>query len=199
MNDKIDKVKYLKRVIIASWVALAICFAIKMFGGNLFEIICKNETFVAVCAYKDTHLWLDYIMSGLYCFVSLYFYSLAILQRSKYKIWELILVIITVLGGTAIKIWSYEYGWLFDIWQIGLLPMILLGKKWKEYWKILLAFALLLVFQVVSMITKGATPEEIYNNSIIGMMYSFDVLIMTLLYYGYANLIKSKKGVKDNE
>lgn len=199
MTDKIDEVKYLKRMIIGAWVALLICFAIKMLGGNFFEIICKNETFVAICAYKDTHLWLDYIMSGAYCFVSLYFYSLAILQRSKYKIWELILVIITVLGGTAIKIWSYEYGWLFDIWQIGLLPMILLGKKWKEYWKILLAFALLLVFQVVSMITKGATPEEIYNNSIIGMLYSFDVLIMTLLYYGYANLIKSKKGVKDNE
>lgn len=199
MTDKIDEVKYLKRMIIGAWVALLICFAIKMLGGNFFEIICKNETFVAICAYKDTHLWLDYIMSGAYCFVSLYFYSLAILQRSKYKIWELILVIITVLGGTAIKIWSYEYGWLFDIWQIGLLPMILLGKKWKEYWKILLAFALLPVFQVVSMITKGATPEEIYNNSIIGMLYSFDVLIMTLLYYGYANLIKSKKGVKDNE
>ncbi len=199
MNDKIDKVKYLKRVIIASWVALAICFAIKMFGGNLFEIICKNEAFVAVCAYKDTHLWLDYIMSGLYCFVSLYFYSLAILQESKYKLWQLIVVIVTVLVGTAIKIWSYDYGWFFDIWQFGLLHVVFLWKRWKEYWKILLAFVLTLVFQVVSMVAKGTTPEAIYNNSIIGMIYSFDVLIMILLYYGYANLIKSKKGVKANE
>jgi len=199
MNCNIDKIKYLKRVIIASWVALAVCFVIKMFGGNLFEIICNNEAFIKVCEYKDTHLWLDYIMSGLYCFVSVYFFTLAILQRNRYKIWELILVIITVLGGTAIKIWCFEYGIIFDIWQVILLPAILIGKDWKSYWKIILANVLLILFQVISMFTKGTTPQEIYNNSIIGMIYSFDVLIMTLLYYGYANLIKSKKGVKDNE
>ena len=199
MNNKIDKVKYLKRVIIASWVALAICFAIKLCGGALFDIICKNEAFIAVCEYKDTHVWLDYIMSGLYCFVSLYFFTLAILQRSKYKLWELIVIIVTVLGGTAIKIWSYDYGFIFDIWQFILMPIVFLGKKWKEYWKILLANALLIIFQIISMFVKGTTPEAIYNNSIIGMIYSFDVLIMTLLYYGYANLIKSKKEVKANE
>ena len=47
--EKLDKERYLKRVIIVCWIALAICFGIKLFGGNLFEIMCNNENFIKVC------------------------------------------------------------------------------------------------------------------------------------------------------
>ena len=89
--DKIDTAKYLQRVITVSWIALIVCFIIKLFGGNLFEIVCTNENFIKVCKYADTHLWAYYSIGAVYCFISLYFFILAILQRTKYKKWELCL------------------------------------------------------------------------------------------------------------
>ena len=41
--EKLDKEKYLKRVIIVCWIALGLCFGIKLFGGNLFEIMCRKQ------------------------------------------------------------------------------------------------------------------------------------------------------------
>ena len=71
--EKLDKERYLKRVIIVCWIALAICFGIKLFGGNLFEIMCSNENFIKVCNYADNHFWADVLISGVICYIQLYF------------------------------------------------------------------------------------------------------------------------------
>ena len=62
MEQKLNKEKYIKRVIIVCWVALAICFVIKLFGGNFFQIICENETFIAICEFCDNNWWASYII-----------------------------------------------------------------------------------------------------------------------------------------
>ena len=101
--EKLDKTKYLKRVIIVCWIALAICFGIKLFGGNLFEIMCNNENFIKVCEYADNHFWAYYLINALYCFVSLYFFTLAICGKKSFRKWELLVVIATVIVGTLVK------------------------------------------------------------------------------------------------
>ena len=55
MEEKLNKQKFIKRVIIGAWITLALCFVIKLFGGNFFNIICENENFIAVCNYADNH------------------------------------------------------------------------------------------------------------------------------------------------
>lgn len=199
MSDKLDVKKYLRRVIIVCWIALIVCVIIKLFGANLFEIVCKNDTFNTVCAYADTHIWADYLISAVYCFVSLYFFTLAILQERKFKAWQLSIVIVTVLVGTAVKIWSVIGGWIFDIWQFIGMQILFLGKKYKQYWKIPLAIVLLAVFQLISMFVKNIDLGTTLGDSIlIGAIFSIDVLIMIILYYGYANVIKIKKEKKEN-
>lgn len=191
--DKIDKVKYLKRVIIICWVALAVCFCIKLFGGNLFEIMCENENFIAICNYADTHLWAYYLIGALQCFISLYFFTLAILQRTKYKKWELILLIITVLVGSAVKMLSSTFGFIFDIWQVVIMPMVFLGKNYKKYWKVGLANILLMTFQLASIYIKNINTIILGEGILIGTIFSIDVWLMLLLYFAYSN-IKSDKG-----
>ena len=40
-KDKYNRV--IKRSIILCWIALAICFIVKIFGGNFFEIVVHND------------------------------------------------------------------------------------------------------------------------------------------------------------
>lgn len=199
MSEKLDVKKYLHRVIIACWIALIVCLIIKLFGANIFEIVCKNETFNTVCAYADTHLWANYLISALYCFVSLYFFTLAILQERKFEAWQLSIVVITVLIGTAVKIWNATAGLIFDVWQFIGMPMLFLGKQWKSYWKIILANILLFGFQAISMITKNIDFGILGNSVLIGIIFSIDVLIMVILYYAFANIIKINKQNKEKQ
>ena len=53
----VDKARLLRRVIIISWISLALCFVIKIFGGNFFEIICENPNYKALCEYADNNFW----------------------------------------------------------------------------------------------------------------------------------------------
>lgn len=198
MEQKLDKKKYLQRVIIVSWIALIICFVIKLFGGNLFEIVCTNETFIAICDYADTHLWANYLISALYCFISLYFFTLAIMQKTKYKAWQLIILILTVLGGTALKIWNSTYGLYFDIWQFIIMPAIFLSKQFKKYLNIIIANVSLIVFQLISMYVKDIEIGTILGDSVlVGTIYSIDILLMVILYFAYVNIISKDNNHKD--
>lgn len=191
MEEKLNKKKYLQKVIILSWIALSVCFIIKLFGGNIFQIACNNQNFITICNYADTHLWLNYIISVVYSFISLYFFILAILQRTKYKPWELGIVLLSVLVATAIKVfWNSTAGFIFDIWTVIIMPMIFLGKNYKFYCKIILANLLLMTFQIISMITKNINISILGDTLLIDMIFSIDVLIMLILYFGYANSVK---------
>lgn len=192
-DERLDKKKYLQRVIIVSWIGLVICSVIKLFGANAFEIVCTNKTFIAVCNYADTHLWAKYVIGATYCFISLYFFILAILQRTQYKAWQVPIFIITVLVGTGIKIWNPKIGLIFDVWQFIVMPILFLGKQWKSYWKVALANVLLFVFQAVSMYAKNLNFGVLGDSVLVGAIYSIDVFLMLILYFAYANLINLKK------
>lgn len=192
--ERLDKETYLKRVIVVCWIALAICFGIKLFGGNLFEIMCENENFIMVCKFAETHFWLNYILNFIYCFISLYLFSLAICGRLKYKKWELYVAIATVLIGTIAKSFNVVLGLLFDIWQGIIFPCLMSIKTPKRHIYVFPANIMLFVFQAVSMFVKSVDGFVIPSNEIlIGMIYSIDVFIMLGLYYLYSNISNFKK------
>ena len=192
--EKLDKERYLKRVIVVCWIALAICFGIKLFGGNLFEIMCSNENFIKVCNYADNNWWAYFLMGSTYCLVSIYFFTLAICQKLKFRRWELIVVIATVYVGSAVKIINQYIGLVFDIWQGFIMPCVFTIRTPKRHWNVVFANILLFVFQYVSAITKNVPINVMTNNSaLLSSIYSIDVIIMILLYFGYANSIKRKE------
>lgn len=192
--EKLDKERYLKRVIVVCWIALGICFGIKLFGGNLFEIICSNENFIKVCEYADNHWWAYYLISSIYCFANVYFFTLAIMQSSRYEKWQLIVVIATVFTCNILKSFGTIIGLIADVWQVILMPFLFVIKERKKYKNILIANILLLVFQFVSAIVKNVDIVVMSNNrSLIAAIFSIDVILMVLLYFGYSNLISRKE------
>lgn len=191
--EKLDKERYLKRVIIVCWIALAVCFGIKLFGGNLFEVMCQNENFIKVCEYADNHWWAYYLIGSLQCFISLYIFGLAIIQKTKYKKWQIFALVLTVIVGSAIKMCSNLFGLLFDIWQVVLFPMMLLGKDYRKYWRVLIANVLLFGFQCASFFIRNIKDYILGDSILIGTIFSIDVWLMLLLYFAYSNVI-AKKG-----
>ena len=188
-----DKARLLRRAIIISWASLAICFIIKIFGGNFFEIVCENPNYKALCEYADTHFWLKYligVVSSMFCQC---LYVLAILQQYKLKKWQLIITAISVLIGTYIKYVSTMFGWIFDIWLLIGIPILFLGKYYKRYWQVLVAFAMNFIFQLISLLVKNIQIYNVSENYFIGLIYAIDVYIMCLLYYLYRKYKKEKK------
>lgn len=187
--EKLDKERYLKRVIVVCWIALAICFGIKLFGGNLFEIMCENENFIKVCEYADSHFWAYNLINALNSFVLTYFYTLAVCQKLKYEKWQLIIVLITIAIGIPIKTYSQIFGLVFDVWQMILMPCLFTIKYPKRHWNVLIGNILVVIFQVVSMFVKNIGIKVLTSESVLTMMiFSIDVFLMVILYYLYSNV-----------
>lgn len=192
--EKLNKTKYLKRVIIVCWIALAICFAIKIFGGNFFEIVCENENFIKVCEFADNHIWAYYIISLLYCYVSNYFLILAMCGKWKFSRNELIIFSITVATVCGIKLFSTTLGIIFDIWQAVIMPCLFTLKQPKRHLWVLAGNISILLFQLISMFIKNLSLGIATNNGLlIGIIYCIDVTIMIFLYYLYTNFLLQRK------
>jgi hypothetical protein len=192
--EKLDKERYLKRVIVVCWIALAICVGIKLFGGNLFEIMCNNENFIKVCEYADNHFWADVLISSSFCFIQLYFFNLAICQKIKYRKIELIILIFTSIGSATVKILLPSIvGLVFDIWSVIIFPVILLWKNKNKMINILIGNILLFAFQLISMFTKNIGVGLLGDSILEGAIFSIDVILMIILHYAYANIINKKE------
>ena len=192
--EKLDKERYLKRVIIVCWIALAICFGIKLFGGNLFEIMCENENFIKVCEYADSHWWAYYLISVIISLINTYFFILAVMQETKYKKWQLIMVILTVLLTNIVKCINAKLSFITDIWQMIAMPCIFTIKTPRKHWYVLIGNALLMIFQLVSIFVKNVKSVFITNNGVlISAIFAIDVLLMVILYFAYMNIIKERK------
>lgn len=191
--EKLNKEVYIKRIIVISWIVLAICFIIKLFGGNLFEIICKNETFIAICEFCDNNWWAYFINGLIYCFFSTYFFILAVCQTTKLQTWQTITTIGTIIIGCIIKTFDKTIGVIFDVWQMIIMPLIFLIKTPKKLLNIVIGNILVVIFQLVSLITKNINIGFLGDSVLIGNIFAIDVLIMVILYFAYANLIKIKK------
>lgn len=194
--EKLDKERYLKRVIVVCWIALAICFGIKLFGGNLFEIMCNNENFIKVCEYADNNLWANTIISGIVCYIQLYFLVLGMCQKMKFEKLELIVFSSTVIVGTIIKVYLPPIlGIIFDLWQLVFMAVVFIlktGEK-KKVINVLIGNALLFLFQLISMVTKNIGVTILGESVLEGVIFSIDTFIMIFLYWCYANEIRKEK------
>jgi hypothetical protein len=192
--EKLDKERYVKRVIVVCWIALAICFGIKLFGGNLFEVICTNENFIKICNYADNNLLVYYLLSVAYAYISNYFAILAMCGKWKFTKNELIIFTITVFSVSVVKLFSAALGIILDLWHAVIMPCVFTLKTPKRHKWVLIGNLMLLVFQVISLVTKNLSLEIVTNNGLlVGIIYSIDISLMIFLYYLYTNFLVQRK------
>lgn len=186
----VDKARLLRRVIIISWITLAFCFIVKIFGGNFFEIMCNNPHYKALCFYAEKHLWVENTLAFISSYICEVLYLLAILQKYKFSKKELVATTITVLLSVCLRDFSGAFGVIFDVLLFIVLPIIMIGKNYKKYYQVFIALFLNIAFQFVSLLVKNLAIGYVSESIFIVLIYGIDVYIMCFLYYLYRNFIK---------
>lgn len=191
-----------RRAIHICWVVLAVCLIIKLLGGNYFCIVCDNARVVAFSVWIDEHLIGKMLVGIVSSGISYTFYYLAIMKRRFFTAPQAILVYITVVAFVALRMVFQDIAiaWLaFDAVQFVVIPLILCRKEFPRWCipRIIVGIVLLVIFQVVSMLTKNISLHGlISDNTLECAIFMIDFYIMLCLYYLYCNTlnIKRRKG-----
>ena len=156
--------------------------------------MCENENFIAICNYADAHLWADWVITIIACFIQLHFFILAMCQKAKFNRIELIIFTTTVILGTVLKtITPYFIGLIFDLWQLIIMPICFLLKDKKRIKNVFIGNILLAAFQFLSLITKNIGISILSESMLEGLIFSIDIFIIIILYYCYSNLLRKEK------
>lgn len=184
------KRKSLGRAITLCWVLLIICFVVKLFGGNFFAYIGESK----VATYIEERWYLlKPVQCAFYMVQSLLF--LPILYDFKHK--KLVIISSFVLSivknvmrlSETLTIISFVLEFLFLI----LLPIIVCKKPFK----VVFVNILLIVFQIISLITKNISVTNFPSTTIVGYLYMVDYYIMLALtnfYFKLGGLSKMELG-----
>jgi hypothetical protein len=180
-----------KITIILCWLSLFAFWAIKIFGGNWFEILVENENFIKFSdAVQNT--WLKYIVSLFTIGLCNFLMVGAIIQRFTFKGKDLAMIISSIL-----IIWSVVHFVNIEFLKTscGYIVFILIGiikqKRFKKCFG-LMAVGLDLVFSTISMLTRNVEISLIYNYTI-SYILSIDLYLMYMLYYLHFNLLRLRK------
>ena len=189
----VDKARLLRRVIVISWITLALCFVVKIFGGNFFEIMCENPNYKALCEYADNHYWTKIVIGFVSSMLCELLYLLAILEKYKLSIKEFFATAIIVLISCIVQIFFVKWSFITDIIIFFIFPCILLGNNYKKYLQVLIAWVLTFIFQLVSLFTKNINFVRASDTLFIGLIYMIDLYLMCFIYYLYRNYKKEQK------
>ena len=186
----------LKRAIIICWVLLAICFVIKIFGGNFFAIVCTNEKFIKVCEYVDNSIFY-YVIGFLTYSITNVFLILTISDNKtlfcKFNILFLVLTslywffkLIINLGYIYINIHIVT---LIDLISLYLLLFVFTRKPLKS----LLAIILMYVFTFLSVVVKNTgINHNIDDSTLVSLIFMVDYYIMLILTFLYSIKIQRR-------
>lgn len=172
--------KVLKTSIILCWVFLIVCFIIKLFGGNFFDIAISNERFIKVFDYIDTHC-LVLIQFLNYYFVSIIYFS-ATYRTIKLKPKDWLIISISVIVLFVLKLINVYLGSLAEITIMFIFPITFAKQKW---WKSALYILLYYIFGYISLITKNLGGICVPDTALMGLIFSIDIYFMLLLFMFY--------------
>lgn len=187
-NEDNYKEVVIKRAIILCWFLLFVCFIIKIFGGNFFNIICNNEKFVVMCEIINKNIikYLIYYITFLYTLSNLLIICNPNIEIKSIKFllfifiitiyWFLKLVIDLVFININILI--------YNIINFCILYIILLVFSKRKYNSLFVVIYDLLI-TLLSVFVKNLGVIVITDNFMIDIIYVLDyyiILTITSLY-----------------
>ena len=197
MKEKLKTYIEITRItIVICWISLFAFWAIKLFGGNFFEVVVENENFVKFSEMVET-TWLKYLVSFITIAVAKYLTFGAICQKFYFKGKQLAFVLFGIVSIWAVSNFVPLGKLQFPAWY-AYVVFIIASCKYQKGWKKLfgvLAIALETIFSVVSALVRNI-PVDIISNYLILSIFIFDLYLMLGLYYLYSNLNKLKKEIK---
>ena len=192
--------KVLKTAICLSWIILVICFIVKAFGGNFFDIVDKST-------WLEDHEIYSVIIFSCTSYIMFTVYYMAIAEVSHFKIWIHIVLLPYFIGISLLKVLvlGTEYHIFLDIFSNFIIPALLILyvankpkiKSIKKMIRIAIAFALNCGFQSISVLVRGLPTGVVVSNMLTQLIMSLDVLIMLVLYWLYSLYYKEIGGEKE--
>ena len=183
-----------KITIVLCWLSLFSFWAIKLFGGNWFEIMVENENFVQFSNMVQ-NTWLKYLVSFITMTIANIFTFGAISQeflpKGKRFVYFIIANLSMWLVANFIKI---EFLQIFYGYFTIVLYGIIFQSSWKKLFGVL-SVVLEFVFSTISIITRSIEVKFITDYLVL-MILIIDVQIMFALYYLYTNLIRINKEIQ---
>ena len=196
MNNKDRLQMYVsltKITIVLCWLSLFSFWAIKLFGGNWFDIMVTNENFVKFCHIIQT-TWCKYLLSFATVFIANYLILCSIAQKfyfSKAKSIFMFWLIASIWAVSNFAPVDFLYLPFWYAYAIMVVWGVVHQKSWRRLYGFV-AIALQFAFTTVSMLIRSV-PIEIYDNYFMAIILSIDTYIMFGLYYLYSNLIALKR------
>lgn len=190
-----NKIKLIKRLIILAWISLLICWVIKIFGGNYFQIMVDNQRFISLCNFIEENAVLNYSIYLSIFLLNRIIIGLTIIRQKSFtkKQWFVIIPVLIICWIPKLFITDMYLAFAYDLLVICILiPMITTRAKLS---RCILLFILDFAFQFISVEVKNLSLHQfVTNNFIISIIYSIDKFIMIILSYLYANLLR-KEGI----
>lgn len=180
-----------KITIVLCWLSLFSFWAIKLFGGNWFEIIVNNDNFVKFSNYVQ-NTWLVYLSTLITTIIANHFTFCSISEKFFLKGKKLAFLLFAdisswfVVSFVNIETLKMCYGYITII-----VFAIIFQKSWKKLYG-LLAFVLETAFLALSMLTRNVQLKYV-DNLLMTYILSIDFYIMYAIYYLHLNLIRIKK------
>lgn len=202
MSNKIDKdrlqmyISLTNITIVICWISLLSFWAIKLMGGNWFEVVVTNQNFIAFSNLMQNS-WLKYLVSFLTICILRYFTFGAICQKFYFKGKQAIIVSLCVVSLWAVvNFVPLKYSSITSLYGYALfiLISIIYQKGWKKLFGV---FAIIFdfAFSSLSMMIRNI-QLQVLTDYLLLLILCLDVYIMTALYYLYSNLIRLNKEKK---
>ena len=189
----------LKRMIILCWIVLGICFVVKLFGGNFFNIMCKDERFISFCDYIQNSFWYYIVSFIFYCLNTILIWLAMARCIMLYKR-DLFISIIIILLLYIIQVISQLYinalliSFVFTIIRYIILPLFIFKLKLKN---ILIVCILDIATQFITLIIKDLSIVKVISDDVlISLIFMIDHYIMTILIYLYSYKTNKNKEIK---
>lgn len=195
------KEKTLKRAIIICWILLAICFIVKICGGNFFNIVCNNENFIKFCNYCDTS-FIRYVIYFTYFMFESIILLLIIRPNTKVKSKRFLFYCLCVFIYWIVKVLQELNIIKPNFILVNIIPFIVLYGLLALFSKRPLASIIVIIYQFV-LVTLSSVIRNISLNGIItesfliSFIFSIDYYILLILTLLYRKVIFYKRRNKD--
>ena len=171
--------KALEKMIVLCWVLLAICFVIKIFGGNFFEYVGKSE----VAEYIETNFILLTLVQFVFYLIQSYLYYLVIF-KNKHKL--IILLFTAIMFAVKVLSFLFEEITIFaTITEFIFLIVVPIFYNKKQWYMPILLNILIIIYQMISLFIKNINIVSFPDTNIVGYVYMIDYYIMLVLTYLY--------------
>lgn len=161
-----------------------LCLVIKLLGGNWFELATENTKFIQFCEFVDNTMWLKMLLACLIYVGSTYGLVCIILNKQYLNVKETIIFLLLMITKSLISWWFMTIATIIDLFILIVIPLIL--GKFKNWLRILICFALINVFQIMSILIRNIGLTDFNSNSFLPQtLIQVDYYIMIVLSYLY--------------